>query len=683
MVTLIEIDLKDAYYTETDNLVEDFYKPCLSSAVTYDRSVAFFRSAVFTLAPEQIAQFAQRGGRMRLVCSPALNEEDIQAAWDGYQRREHLVESALLLEIEALLASVRSRAATELLATLISVGALEIRVAFRPRQGSIYHEKIGLFADSEGNRVSFKGSANESWTAWCELGNYESFDVFRSWRSDDGPRVEAHRKHFELLWMDRAPGIQVMDFPVAARKRLLDVAKDRVENWVMDVSSDSTRRTLLPHQIAVIEDWYARDRRGIIKHATGAGKTVAALSAVRAHVSQGLTALIVVPSRILLDQWSDDVKREIPEASLMLIGAGFDHWRRTGSVEAFFSSRPGLGPRVAIGTLQSISRPTFLSRLSGGNHLLLVIDEVHRAGSPEHRRALGISAGSYLGLSATPTRFGDPDGTAAIMSTFRQILSPEVTVEDAIRLGRLVPYKYFIHPIQLSDDESARWSRLTREINAALAQLGLNSSDGKSWSDFPDSLKFLILKRSKIVKKASAKVSAAVDIVYAHYREGASWIVYCEDRQQLSEVQDALRVLGLEVLSYYAEMEGDREGTLQWFRSYGGILVAIRCLDEGVDIPSISDGLILASSKNSREFIQRRGRLLRVSDGKRSATVHDVVVVPSLQESDQMAIVLESELSRAQVFAQAASNPEVRIEIERLLAQAGLSVSGPHDEEDE
>ncbi len=172
------------------------------------------------------------------------------------------------------------------------------------------------------------------------------------------------------------------------------------------------------------------------------------------------------------------------------------------------------------------------------------------------------------------------------------------------------------------------------------------------------------------------KVDLAERILRDEYQEGEKWLVYCEDKTQLGEVLERIKALKLHVNEYHTSMESDMDATLAWYRKHGGILVSIRCLDEGVDIPDISHALILASSQNPRQFIQRRGRVLRRSPGKHFAVLHDAIVVPvdAENESDQMPLV-KSEFCRAIEFAEGAINKSSSIELMRIAEDLGLDIN--------
>jgi superfamily II DNA or RNA helicase len=170
-------------------------------------------------------------------------------------------------------------------------------------------------------------------------------------------------------------------------------------------------------------------------------------------------------------------------------------------------------------------------------------------------------------------------------------------------------------------------------------------------------------------------------VIKAHYQEGEHWLVYCEDSDQLAEVRDALKQDGFSPIEYHSNMAGDRHATLDWFKRFGGLLVSIRCLDEGVDIPAISHALILASSQNPRQFIQRRGRVLRKSPGKDYAVIHDAIVVPvSLELEPEQTSLLKAEMLRSIEFAKSALNKSAGAELREIATNLGFDPDTLSDE---
>ena len=678
---LRDLALQPRYRTGRDDLVGHFYAPCLAAATQYDRAVGYFRSSIFVVAGRDVVGFARRGGAIRLVCSPELTDIDLQALREGYDARE-VAFAAVGRDVERLLADVdlRQRAAT--LATLVAAGALEVRLAFRTSGDGLFHEKLGLFADHRGNEVSFEGSSNETWSGWDRDGNGEAFGVFCSWQPHDASRVRDHRSDFERLWDDGERGVETVPFPDVALDRLRTVAADSLDALAEALADAEPRalggRSPFPHQADALAAWTANGRRGILEHATGSGKTFTALLALDEHLGDDGAALVLVPSRLLLSQWADEVKSTLGGVTLLQAGGGHSRWRSPGAVEAFTGPPEGLGRRVTLATMQTAASPEFSRRVRAGDHLLIVADEVHRTGSPHHRAVFGIDADARLGLSATPQRYGDPEGTRALLDYFGGVVPPPFTLADAVAAGRLVPYHYHPHTVSLAPEEEDAWHDLTTQIRKAVAIEG--GGDGEDRGPLSDRLKRLLIRRARVAKKARAKVDLASHVV-ADYAPGDRWLVYCEDTEQLEAVRDRLRADGHRVSEYHTRMDADEQATLDLFRDVGGVLVSIRCLDEGVDIPQASHALILASSQNPREFIQRRGRVLRVApttSAKHVAVIHDALVVPDAPD-DGFSSLVKTEVRRAIEFADHALNGQARLDLAALALRLGLDEDDSDD----
>lgn len=684
------IGLATEYRTGETDPVTNFYRPCLDLATDYRRAVGYFRSSIFLIVGEDVIKFAKRGGKIRLICSPSITDEDLSSIVEGYSLRSNRTDDALCVEIDRLLVDETTHYRTRVLATLIAVGALDVRIAVRPSDQGIYHEKIGIFSDNFGNKVSFLGSANETWKGWHERGNLEAIEVFCNWSdTSDVDRCQNHETYFERLWAGQSKGVEVIAFPEAAKRRIAAVAMDDLE----DVDMEEIRaiekpivngRTPLGHQSKAIADWKAAGCRGVFEHATGSGKTFTALMAVREHIENGLPALIVVPSRLLLEQWDVETRHELPGTTILLAGAGHDRWKQGGRLRGMTDPSPDLGKRVLIATMQTASSDKFLASIQGGSHLLVVADEVHQSGSPQNSKLYSLKSGSRLGLSATPIRYGDPDGTRKMFDYFGPVIPPPVTLQDAIKAGRLVDYEYKPHAVFLTSEEAEEWKALTLKIRWEMARQD-EGADGKK--ALSDAAKMLLIRRSRIAKKAKNKIPLASDILKSSFSEGQRWLVYCEDKKQLAEVIDALKEKGLEPLRYHTDMDGDKAATLAHFKTFGGIMVSIKCLDEGVDIPAVDHALILASSQNPRQFIQRRGRVLRKAKWKNLAVIHDAIVVPvSLEDEPEQTSLLKSEFVRAIEFAKSAINADAAGELRRIAANLGFDPDAPDDtgiEEDE
>ena len=682
MLQLKDLALEPWYTSGRANLVEDFYMPCLSRSARYDRAVGFFSSSLYAAVSVALSQFIERGGTIRLVCSPHLSEGDVEAIERGLSLRDR-VQGNLLADIRELTSNPANVPAVELLATMIAAGVLDLKVAYRPGKIGIFHSKIGIFADGSAV-VGFEGSANESHAGFSSDGNHESFAVFTSWSNEiDKERLLGLQAYFESLWEGREPRIEVVAFPELPCNELrkyvnpegIDAAVEHVRTTQRAERSGFQRAPLLSlmkHQMEALANWEDAAYRGVVQHATGAGKTITGLEAIRRWIKSGRAALVLVPSDVLVSQWAREINAYLTDLNpqLLVVGGTLGRGGWDTDLSDFTRPAPYLGPRIVLATMQSAATSKFIEGVIPGDHLLMVADEVHRIGSPRHRSILAIDAGSRLALSATPTRYGDPEGTSAIFEYFGDLVQPTFGIPEAIRAGRLVPYDYHVVYVHLTDEEQESWDRLTREISRTYAKLPEENGAKIAVPAY----KALLIRRARILKQATGKVEAARTTVARHYRARQRWLVYCDDSNQLRAVLNTLRGEGLPAFEYWSGTDSSLPETLDFIARNGGVLVAIRCLDEGVNLPALDHALILASSSNPREFIQRRGRVLRRAPGKYRAIIYDTMVVPSaLPEgtTDRMPI-LRTELRRASEFSSYAQNRASHYRLQGIASDLGL-----------
>ena len=709
MSGLASLPLKTDYRKGRDDIAHDFYLPCMRTAERYDRAVGFFNSAIYVIAWPSLKDFVARNGKMRLICSPVLPSGDIEAIESGYSERFEQENSVKLRDdIRYMLSTPYLYKPAAVLATLIALEVVDIRIAFMkkiPRHERLFHDKLGLFHDRFGNALAFKGSMNETWAGLSADGNLESVDVFLSWEHPrEANRVKENEAYFDALWKNEYEheGVTVKKFPEIARSELVSAADAKRWPELVDeicreieaaerfeVRQTPASRTLRPHQSSALQSWEGQDRRGIFEHATGSGKTFTAICAMRDALRRLEVPLILVPSELLLDQWYKELIHTLSDLKpeILRCGAGHTKWRDDGLIGPW--TRAGSEtPRIVLSTMQTAAMGDFRAAIRQGSHLFLVADEVHRVGSPNHLQLLSLDTGPRLGLSATPRRAGDPEGTARILDYFNGIVPPPFTLQDAIKSGALTPYFYHIHTVVLTDSEQQGWDEITKRIRRLSAQK-VSAKEPDPASDFK--IKKLLIERGRMLKQAEHKAATAAAILSANYRRGDRWIVYCDDLQQLGAVQAGLARQGLESTEYHSTMTGDKEQTLRLFEANGGIVVSIRCLDEGVDIPSVTHALILASSKNPREYIQRRGRVLRRAEGKSVANIHDVLVLPATTETlddaeDPRLNILGGEITRSLEFGKSALNPAAITDLERIALRfsndyKALLGAGYEDEE--
>lgn len=560
------------------------------------------------------------------------------------------------------------------LAWLIANGHLEVRLAICPN-GALYHEKIGVFHDAAGDLVAFTGSSNETAAGLAE--NFESIRVLPGWggTADHAREIAAD---FEALWADRTPGVRVLDVTACAKELLARYrqgappAHDRDLDFMVvpprrGLHHDERELPLRPHQIAAREAWIRAEGRGIFAMATGAGKTITALAAaarlaellLRGHIRLAVV-LILCPYRNLVTQWRDEAAR-----------FGIDPILAFESRQGWFAqvqealrqarTQPvDVPPAVIIGTLATFEGEAFQSLVSLLPEATLVIaDECHHLGSRQRTQALPTRARYRLGLSATPERWGDEEGTRRLHDWFGKPLEPVYGLKEALADKVLTPYRYEPVIVHLDDDENAAYRELSQRIAQRMAS-GTDTDD--------EVLGALLRKRARVVALARAKLPALRAIVAPLGQRLHHALIYCGEGApddgsgpMVEQVAALLRDdLGLTVATYTADTDQDQREGIRRTLDGGSLnaVVAMRCLDEGVDIPSVQTAIIMASSGNPRQFIQRRGRVLRRHPGKERALIYDLVVCPDPDAVVDAATrsLLRAELRRLDEFASLAVN---------------------------
>lgn len=685
----------------------EFFGPALRNSCLYDRGVGYFSSGWLRENSRGLTAFVENGGTARWVTSPILSESDWAAMLSGDEaRRDKSLREAMGGNIADLAESLE-RETLSALAWMIADDILDFRLAV-PRgelSGGEFHDKFGIFSDSEGNRLSFNGSYNDSIQG---LRNYESIKIFCSWNEAFAPLVEADIQRFEALWQNRDPNVKVYELPQAARDSIL---KLRTLDRPYGVSSGTKVREdesgvyiepgtipswlkLRDYQLAAIQAWkdYGQPpgdpsaRRGILSMATGAGKTLTALylACKLAERNSPFVLIVACPFLNLAEQWI----REMRKFGLEAIGCfgGKKRWHQplSDAFQRLKSKGEGILPIVVSNDTFSSKAFQDLLRPESCVHLF-VADEVHNLGAEHLSRSLPEGIKLRLGLSATPKRHHDDEGTNALLQYFGDIVY-EFTLKEAIEHGCLTRYYYFPVLVTLDEDEATEYADLTRRLSQFM-----RGDDGVKFSD---GAKPLLMRRARLLGQARQKLVALDQILRSMKEKPTKAVFYCgdgrvrdpitdEERRQLDAVSSLLtdeHELGVRTFTF-RESPAEREEILDQLRdgSLDGI-VAIRCLDEGIDVPELGVGFLLASSTNPRQFIQRRGRLLRRSEGKEFATIYDFVVIPPdlSGDVDDKAFNMERnlfrrELGRISDFCETAENgPEALQKLQDLRRKYNL-----------
>jgi superfamily II DNA or RNA helicase len=430
---------------------------------------------------------------------------------------------------------------------------------------------------------------------------------------------------------------------------------------------------LRDHQKEVLHNWEKNNYFGFVQHGTGSGKTITGLEAIRRwHEKDSKNyALIVVPTKILMEQWIDEINKHFSKNVLILKkGGGLDTKNWHSHLLTFKEGNFIKEFNIFLTTYSSLSGDFPRSSIESKN-LLLVADEAHNLGTEKRKIILEMNIGSAIGLSATPERFEDSE-TQEIINFFDGVLQPIYGIKEGVRDGYLSKYDYFLKTVPLSYQEMDEWREFTKKI-VGLAQRLESEKDKNVRKDIRYSLDRQRQERAKIKKKAESKVAFVKPILEKNYISSDRWLIYCSDTQQVNDIQKSISDLDIPIFQYLSSTDEDITANLNYFKSLGGIILCCKMLDEGVNIPSINKGIILASSQTSREFIQRRGRLLRVADKKDKAQIWDPIVIPPEGDRDDAGdnIVIQ-EIERATIFAETANNKSALHKIEAIALEYNI-----------
>jgi len=654
-MSLQDVELKSEYRSLIDNVAKDFYIPLLKQAVIYKRAVGFFSSSSLVEISKGIMGLVRNGGTIQLIASPRLSDEDVEAMKKGYELREKIIENALLRELHGVNTEIEQDR-LNLLASLIADGILDIKIALTEKNDEIgmYHEKMGIIADSEGNKVAFSGSMNESATAMTI--NYETIDVFCSWRGEQD-RVILKENAFTSIWNNTEPSIVTIDFPSVKEEiikqyrkgSIIDPDKKEFGDDVYFSPKPATCWIRKPdnvkfydYQIDAMISWENEEYRGIFDMATGTGKTYTALGALEVlsnKMKSNLGIFIVCPYQHLVEQWVTDIKAF--GITPLICYSGYDWKKKFKSMLSDF--RLGVVQNFCVVTTNATFATDYMQKeidkLKG--NVCLVVDEAHNFGAKKQLGCMKEVFKYRLALSATLERHHDDEGTQKLKDYFGNKCI-EYPLSRAIKEDKLTPYYYYPTPIYLDDDELEAYNELTEKIIKIL-------QNSKKDEPMPKLAETLLIKRARIIAGARNKLKALYEIIKEQYVTENQILIYCgattvenssyiegkvdeDEKRQIEIVVDMLgNNLGMRVSKFTSEENAAEREMIKENFADGTMLqalVAIRCLDEGVNIPGIRTAFILASSTNPKEYIQRRGRVLRKAPNKPFAKIYDFITLP-------------------------------------------------------
>ncbi|HCE24620.1 MAG TPA: hypothetical protein DF282_19240 [Hyphomonas sp.] len=679
-------NVRPLYFLPNEPLAEEVLIPGFRVATKVDCMVGFFSSEVLASLAPGLATFIDRSkDSFRLIISPLLRAADLAAIEDGTRTAESVASE--ILEGMVLTEDLLQQHTLKCLSYLLRVRRLEIQIALM--KDALFHPKVWLFQDGV-DVIAAHGSSNVTYAGIKK--NIEQIAISKSWE-DPNQRYIAEKLSYQFLrlWENKEDSCVVVPLPKAVSEKLLrtyssDTPPTESELQALYGRANGLSEEQVPfevhelpreafaiptdlqfddgpfaHQGAAVKAWCEAGFRGVLEMATGSGKTITSMiSAYRLfELHKPLLIVVAAPYVPLVEQWCDEIAPfGLKPTNLTLAGGAQKRASELQKIKRRL--RTGItSVEAVVVSHDTLCTPAFLDVIASFDCArLLIADEAHNLGSPSFINNPPEFFEYRLALSATPIRQYDQEGTDALFAYFGDVVF-QFTLEEAI--GRcLVEYDYFVHPVYLTPSEMNEWYELTGKIK----QNAWRGNDGK-----PDEfLAKLLRDRRALLETAAGKLGQLSTLLDQENVDALRHtLVYATDKApaQLEAVNRLLRKKGILFHQLTAEETGDRDNTKRIIKSFQDgeiqVLTAKRVLDEGVNIPQICKAYVLASTTVERQWVQRRGRLLRTcrAIGKTHSTIHDFLALPPGMEDgldpDARSLV-RSELRRAQEFARLARN---------------------------
>ncbi len=690
-VGFIDLSLKQAYSSDFDLILDDFYIPVLENAIEYKRIAGFFSSTSLAVAARGIIGFIRNGGKMQLLISPILRKEDLDILMKVDQSVENIVEKMLLKDLENLEGEF-TRDHVFALGWMIANERLQIKVVAPKKSffkegvqngaeySGLFHQKVGILKDSKSNIISFSGSVNETASGWLE--NVEEFKVFRSWEEKEKNYIQADISKFHTFWNNLSRRADVFEVPIAVRNRLISIAPKDIEDIDFEKHYKYLRRRqgrleLFGHQKDAVHAWLNNGMRGIFAMATGTGKTFTALGCleeVTRKFEDKVLVIIACPYHHLINQWQKEIHRfNIKYDKLLIADSSNKNWRDevvNTLIEIGLSQKEKVIILTTHNTFSSTDFISLIQKYKPTSKILFIADEVHGLGAKKSKSGFINEYDFRLGLSATPKRWFDSEGTDAIYKYFGGeifnfgLYEAINTINPATGETYLVPYRYLPKFTFLNSQEMEAYIEKSQKI-AKISGIKDNEIELRKYKEM------LLFARANIIKNAQQKMNVFESILSELGLQFCWTIAYCSPQQidNVMEILSRRRIIahrftmqeGIKPLSRFDGLS-EREFLLNKFGegSYQ-CLVAMKCLDEGVDIPPARTAILLSSSGNPLEYIQRIGRVIRRYPQKKQATIYDIIVLPSYKDLPANLKTIEKniirkELHRYKEIAQTAIN---------------------------
>lgn len=740
---LYEVDwAEDGTYRPGEfNSPEKFFNDCLENSKEFDLQLGYFSSATISVLADGFASFISNGGKMRLVINHIVSEEDKDAINKGVHGG--IIDCFDLTNFESLRQTFDEyqQQFFECLAFLIYNKRIDIRIIKPRNKKGISHTKSGQFRDGD-SITSFTGSANFTISGLfnnleeIKIDRSDSIDMMvqkriTSQRDEFDIIMNGKKKNVEYLSPENLVSAIMTNYGDKDIEELLDVEaklrkikheraireRQQGKNVVCEVH-DITPSFPYPqgpreYQKTAFENWKNNKQKGLFAMATGTGKTITSLNCLfEIYQRKGYyKAIILVPTITLVNQWEQEC-RKFRFSNITKVYSKNLTWRdeveRILFNEKYKTHKEPEVSYIIISTYASYAREKVFNVLNGFDkkRLLLIADECHNMGSGSLvKRLKDIPYLRRIGLSATPERQFDDEGNEKLRKFFgsEKSYTYEYSMEEAINKGVLCKYMYYPHLVQLTQKEMDAYVELSDRIAKYF-----NFDKGR-FDDIDEKLKMLLLARKRIVHKAERKLEAFKNIIEKHYQKKGNLkytLVYVPEgnmpdyvggnddfdrSEDISDDSDAEHLINqytqvvTEVDDHvtvrkFVSGQKDREEILSDFADGRlQVLTSMKCLDEGVDVPRSELAIFCSSTGNPRQFIQRRGRVLRTHPDKKMAELHDLVVVPELNPNSNSfrmeQSLLRGELMRVNNFALLSENPSYsEMELRDVMNHYGLNL---------
>lgn len=652
-MTFKKLNIKCSYETGNEDPVENFYIPVLKESKSYYRIAGYFSSSSLAVSARGISGLIKNGGKMRIICSPNLSRADMEIIESNTDLARVVLEKQFISDYDSLEDQIE-KDHVKALGWLLAKDLLEIRIAYVidndkfVNKSALFHQKVGILVDKEGNSISFSGSINETASGW--LNNIEEFKVFKSWLDGQEEYLKKDEKKFEEFWNSKRKNVRVLPISKALKEKMVEMSTDfDIEEFMareyVKLSKNNEvekKLSLFNYQKEAIEMWKKNDHKLLFEMATGTGKTRTAIGCIN-YLKKTISNVIYIiscPQSTLSLQWKSQVESlGICFDSVVIADGSNRKWRSEfkniiNKIEVGFYK-----DAIIYGTHKTCSSNDFLDIASSTKKLEYVFigDEAHGFGSLKIREALLENYKYRIGLSATPKRWFDDIGSSIINDYYGK-KSFEFSISDALSTinpltGKPFLVNYYYKPffVELTDKELDEYIKLSKKISKL-------SSYKKNSLEFEEQYESLLFQRSNIQKNAMCKFRALEEII--EEISPVEKVLIFTSPQQIDETMKILSNKNVRAHRYTQDQNtnpnskfdglSERQYLIEKFKQ--GVyqtLVSIKCLDEGIDIPESDTAILMANSTNPREYIQRIGRVIRQSEGKTRAQIFDVVVIPN------------------------------------------------------